>query len=82
MLDPTDENSRIFIVADRPVSILSASSTFRPDVVAAPNDPRLLRSGFELELAFADADATKTPIRVFSESPYYGVRELHISDVD
>lgn len=82
MLDPTDKNSRIIVVADRPVSILRATSIFRPDVVAAPNDPRLLRSGFDLELAFTDGNASKTPIRVFSESPHYGVRELHMPIAD
>lgn len=82
MLDPTDKGNRIVIVADRPVSILRAASIFRQDVVTARGDPRLLRSGFELTLQFADGEASKTPIRVFSESPHYGVRELQMPTTD
>ncbi len=59
MLDPTDKENRIVIVADRAVSISRAASLFRQDVVTALGDPRLLRSGFKLEISHAQMHAVE-----------------------
>ena len=76
-LDPADQGNRLIIVSDQPRQIISASSTFRPDVASVLGDGGLLRSGIELKLS-RDIQSNEDTFQIYSESPRYGIHQLPI----
>ncbi len=77
MLDPADRGNRLIIVSNEPQRIISATWTFRPDVATRLGDGKLLYSGIELKLS-GDLQSNKDTFQIFSESPRYGIHQLHM----
>ena len=78
MLDPADKGNRIIVVDSKPWQVLSATSTFRPDVANFLSDPGLLSSGVDLKLASTAPQADANSLQIFTVSPRYGLRRVSL----